>query len=91
MPPRTSPAYWPKRILLAIGVLSVAVILVWGVAAPLPADIEPLNLEFGPVSIDCVLLGRGLAVGVPVLGLLWMVRVFRESEGDPPPWRHRDH
>ena len=72
MRPRTSPAYWPMRILLSIGIASVALIVIWG------------------FLVDGPLLSRVLAVGVPVLGLLWMIRVFRTSEGEPPRWRYRD-
>ena len=72
MRPRTSPAYWPMRILLSIGIASVALIVLWG------------------VLVDGPLLSRVLAVAVPVLGLFWMIRVFRTAEGEPPPWRYRD-
>lgn len=60
------------RILLSIGIVSVALIVLWGSLAdgPLPSHV--------------------LAVAVPVLGLLWMIRVFRTSEGEPPRWRYRD-
>jgi hypothetical protein len=60
------------RILLSIGIASVAVIVAWGLV------------------VDSAFPTRVAAVAVPVLGLLWMIRVFRTADGDPPRWRYRD-
>ena len=60
----------------------------------------PILLSIGIASVASIVLWgflvdgplptRVLAVAVPVLGLLWMIRVFRTAEGEPPPWRYRD-
>ena len=77
------------RILLAIGTVSVAVIVLWGITAPLPVAFGGASVELGPLLIDQSLLWRVLAVAVPVVGLASMVRVFRAAGGQPPAWRYR--
>ena len=89
MRPRTSPAYWPMRILLAIGLASVAVIVLWGVVTSIPV-IGGASVDVGPVPIDIGIFYRVIAVAVPVMGLVWMIRTFRGPRDEPPPWRYRD-
>ncbi len=80
------------RILLAIGFVSVAVIVAWGVVtAIIPDTFSRVNVDVGPVSFDALMLSRIIAVAVPVIGLAWMIRIFRRSRAEPPPpWRYRD-
>jgi hypothetical protein len=35
-----------------------------------------------------ILLAIGIA-SVAVIGLAWMIRIFRGIPDEPPPWRHR--
>jgi hypothetical protein len=90
MRPRTSPAYWPIRILLSIGIASVASIVLWSVLTPLAFTVGDSSVQLGPLLVDGTLHSRVLAVAVPIVGLLWMIRVFRGTEGEPPRWHYRD-
>lgn len=78
------------RILLAIGIVSVAVIVLWGAATPIPVTFGSANVDVGPLAIDAPLIFRAIAVAVPVTGLVWMIRIFRRTHAEPPPWRYRD-
>ncbi len=85
MRPRTSPAYWPMRILLSIGIASVAVIALWALLPPIELTIGGAYGEFdAPIGVGV------LAVAFAAIGLLGMIRVFRTADGEPPRWRYRD-
>jgi hypothetical protein len=78
------------RILLAIGLVSVAVIVLWGVVTSIPVMLSGASVDVGPASIDTGIFYRVIAMAVPVMGLVWMIRIFRGPRDEPPPWRHRD-
>jgi hypothetical protein len=82
-------AYWPTRIILAIGVIATAV-------AALGVNVLLTNRCFScaypnvlgvPADVLMPVLGFVLAV----VGLVWMVRIFRGPRDEPPDWRYRDH
>ena len=80
-----TPAWWSARILLATGIGSVVVGLLFIVDALLPAAAA------GTIDVRS---GAGIAVyGGAVLamlgGLVWMIRIFRGPRDEPPPWRYR--
>ena len=83
-----TPAYWPTRILLAVGFIATVIALA---ATPYLMTQGPI---FRPrpdvlgLPADVALRLAGL---VPVLvGFAWMVRIFRGSRDEPPLWRYRD-
>jgi hypothetical protein len=87
-----TPAYWPARIMLVVGIVScIAIVL---------AVITGFGLASGPcVSCDdrATLLGLparaviSFAVVAPaVIGLVWMLRIFRGARDGSPAWRYRD-
>jgi hypothetical protein len=83
-----TPAYWPTRILLAIGFIATVIVL----AFPL---IPPPHGPMFDARPDILGLPRGVVVGlvgaVPALvGFAWMLRIFRGPRDEPPAWRHRD-
>ena len=85
-----TPAYWPTRIMLAVGIVATALV----VAFPLLAAAAPQ----GPMFVqppDILGLPRDVAfwleaAGAAVFGLVWMVRIFRGTRDEPPAWRYRD-
>lgn len=83
-----APAYWPTRILLAIGFIATVIALVVTIgllAAGQALDADPPILG---IPRNVVVGALGL---VPVLaGFAWMVRIARGPRDEPPPWRHRD-
>lgn len=86
-----SPAYWPLRILLSIGIASVTVILLWGVVTPISGPMfGPSEMGLGPLSLNGPLVWRMLVVGVPIVGLVVQIRTFRALRDEAPPWRYRD-
>jgi hypothetical protein len=81
-----TPAYWPTRILLAVGV--IATMFVVGltlIVAEQPSFPRPDILGL-PAGLVVTLAAAGLSV----VGLVWMVRVFRGPRDEPPQWRYRD-
>jgi hypothetical protein len=83
--PEKTPAYWATRILLGVAfLLPVAVALLW-LAAPQP--VGPLHDDrFGWVGPVIIAVGAALWL----IGLVWMIRIFRGPRDEPPPWRYRD-
>ena len=76
-----TPAYWTTRIMLAIG---IAAVLFAGVALLM----EPATMGGGRrMAENPFVLAAFL---VMVVGLVWMVRIFRGPRDEPPAWRHRD-
>jgi len=75
---RRTPAYWPTRIMLAVGLIAT-------VAVVLLASLETWLLECfscGPTNVLGVpssILQAGIAVGLAVAGLVWMLRIVRGS------------
>ncbi len=75
------------RVELAIAVIAVLVLPIWWIGQPLAfaaplADsrYEPL-LNFYPIAAEIVML----------LGLAWMIRIWRGPTREAPPaWRYRD-
>jgi hypothetical protein len=89
---RRAPGWWPTRILLAVGIVSVVVIgvgllacggLQAGISDPRPA------LSLGPLLIPQSVAISIAAFVVPLFGLLWMFRIYRGPRDEPQPWRHR--
>ena len=78
-----TPAWWPARILLAIGIGSVVIGPVFIVGVLLLAFFDPA-FDWQP---NIAVLGG--AVVVMVGGLVWMIRIFRGPSDEPPPWRYR--
>lgn len=83
-----TPAYWPTRILLAVGFIATAI------ALALPLALPTMGSMFGPrpavlgLPVDTL-----LAIVGPVTALLgfgWMVRIFRGPRDEAPAWRYRD-
>jgi len=79
--------YWVMRLELTAG---VAVILVtWvtvllppaGVRHPMVEHASSPVLSWAPVAF---------AVMLTIVGLVWMIRIFRGPRDEPPPWRYRD-
>ncbi len=73
------------RILLAIGLVSVAVIVLGAAVVSIVDTSRGWGMAFGPLVVDV----RVIAVAVPVVGLALMIRVFRGPRDEPPPWRYR--
>lgn len=85
---RQTPAYWPTRIMLAVGVVATAAIalLAWVMVSNAT---DCFGCESSEVlGVPSYLVGAG--VGLALVGLAWMVRIFRGPRDEPPAWRHRD-
>jgi hypothetical protein len=76
-----TPAYWLTRIMLAVG---IAVVLFAGQAILF----EPVFMIHRPRLVDDPLVLAGFLA--MVVGLIWMIRIFRGPRDEPPPWRYRD-
>jgi hypothetical protein len=84
-----TPAYWPARILLAVGVL--ATVMAIGLATVLATMPGPM---FTPrpdiLGLPQSLVAAAIGVAPAIVGLIWMIRIFRGPRDVPPAWRHRD-
>ena len=83
-----TPAYWPTRVLLVGGIL-LTVFVVYVASLMLDDCSECFGyIERQGVTITDLVVAVGVATAV--LGLVWMVRIFRGPRDEPPAWRHRD-
>jgi hypothetical protein len=85
-----TPAYWPTRILLGIGIMATVFVVGYAVLLArepfvLISDLRPPIFGM-PQEVPLAVVGAGLAV----VGLVWMVRIFRGPRDEPPRWRYRD-
>jgi hypothetical protein len=76
-----TPAYWSTRIMLAAG---IAAVLLAGVILVM----EPTTMTGGPRMVEKPFVLAAFLV--MVVGLVWMVRIFRGPRDEAPAWRHRD-
>ncbi len=84
-----TPAYWPTRILLAVGFVAAAIEVALAftliLAAPPMFGSEPTALGL-PYRVVQGLVG----VAAAMIGLVWMIRIFRGPRDQPPRWRYRN-
>ena len=88
---RRAPGWWPSRILLAIGIVCVAVTGLGLLASFGPPNSlsEPNAVALGPLLIPQSVAIPIAAFVAQLFGLIWMIRIFRGSRDEPPPWRYR--
>ena len=85
-------AYWPTRILPAVGIL--ATLFAVGFALLIATQVSrgphtmggPLDILGLPFNVVVAFAFAGIAV----IGLVWMLRIFRGPRDEPPRWRYRD-
>ncbi len=89
MKPDKAPAYWPTRILLAVAIISTALVVVGALWSALwgPWMAGGRSSLWGLPSNVVTLVP---AVAIPVIGLIWTIRIFRGPRDEPPKWRYRD-
>ena len=89
MKPDKAPAYWPTRIMLAVAIIATAIVVVFALWS---AFLAPPT--FGDGRRGVLGLPAGVLLlfpaGIAVIGLAWVIRVFRGPRDEPPPWRYRD-
>jgi len=83
-----TPAYWPARILLGVGISATvtvfALALTQMLAQPPMFGVEPTVL-----GLPNRVVGAALAAAVAVGGLVWMFHISRGARDEPPAWRYR--
>jgi hypothetical protein len=81
-----------SRMLLVIAIAAVVPIGLGLLAHLIPAgfsDPRP-HLILGPLEIPGGVVISVAAFLTMVVGLVWMIRIFRGPRDEPPPWRYRD-
>jgi hypothetical protein len=78
---RRLPASYPARTLLVIGIGAV-------LSAGWLFIAEPTFMISRPRMWESPLVVAGF-LGM-LVGLAWMIRIFRGPRDEPPPWRYRD-
>ena len=82
-----TPAYWPTRIMLAVGTgATLAVVLL----APLLLAPHGMTDDRPQVlGLPANAVWAAVVVGLAVVGLLWMIRIYRGPSEESSDWRHR--
>ena len=80
--------------MLAVGVVATAAIalLAWDVVN---ASSSCFGCQYSdvlgvPSYVVAVWVAVALGLALALVGLAWMVRIFRGPRDEPPAWRHRD-
>ena len=76
------------RILLAVGIVSVVIIGLAPLLAPPPFQSEAIWV--GPLLIWSFPGMPIAALLIALVGLIWMIRIFREQGDELSRWRNRD-
>ena len=83
--------WWLVRFELAVAVLLLVTIVLAGwhgwTNAPF-SGYDPITL--GPLSLPGRIVVVTVALALAVVGLIWMLRIFRPRQEEPPRWRYRD-
>ncbi len=81
------PSYWPTRIMLAIGFVATVMVVLLA-----PTLVSPcISCDNASVlGVPSNVLEAALAVGLAIVGLAWMLRIFRGTPDEPRAWRYRD-
>jgi len=88
-----TPAYWPARILLGVGVLVAVAAVAFAVFSAFPPETmggDPGRIAIGPLALPTSVVVSAVAGATALVGLVWMLRIFRGERRDPPAWRYRD-
>ena len=85
-----TPAYWPTRIMLVVGLIATAVVLL--LAGGLMRQSEQcFGCDYPDVlGLPSNVMSAALGVAVAVFGIVWMLRIFRGPRNEPHRWRYRD-
>jgi len=87
-----TPAYWPTRILLAVGILATVFAVGFALLIASQVSRQPFTMG-GPLDIlglpPHVVIAFAFA-GIAVIGLVSMLCIFRGPRDEPPRWRYRD-
>ena len=78
--------WWLTRFELAVAVLLIVTLVLVILSYP-PADEERLVL--GPLVVTAGTFTLAALPGA-VVGLIWMLRIFRGPRDELPRWRYRD-
>ncbi len=81
-------AWWWTRLLLAIGIVFVAISGLALYLAPPPFHSEAIWV--GPLLIWSFPGVPIAALLIALVGLTWMIRIVRGRRDEPPRWRYRD-
>ena len=79
--------YWSTRILLGAGIIATADVVLGARALT-----EPCFGCTNPnvLGVPSTLWLATLSIALAVVGLVWMVRIFRGPRDEAPDWRYRD-
>jgi hypothetical protein len=91
MRPKRTPAWWWVRLELLAGISLTVLIASQGLTWTQAVTFGPGHpITLGPFEMPASVLGATTALVMAVVGLTWMVRIFRGPTDDPPPWRYRN-
>jgi hypothetical protein len=73
---------------IAIGLILVAALVAWLTPGPF-VDPRPAR-GLGPLLIPARLVAPVVPLAIAIVGLVWMICIFRGPRDELPPWRHQD-
>lgn len=86
---RRTRAWWLVRLELALGIGTTLLVARLGYESAMVVRSGNPSVHPLPLPPHVMVFFGGLAIAI--LGLVWMVRIFRGPGNDPPPrWRYRD-
>lgn len=77
--------------MLVAGVVGTALAVALALALPLAAFGDPMfGVPSVVVGVSPRVVGSVAGVAAALVGLVWMIRIFRGPRDEPPAWRYRD-
>ncbi len=85
-----TPAYWPTRIMLAVGIVSAAAVILADVVLARRLTEPCFGCAYPDVlGLPANVVGAAIGAALAAFGLVWMFRIFRGPRDKPPVWRYR--
>ena len=85
-----SRAFWPTRIMLALGVVATVIALALFALSFEPPPGPMFDSRPGILGLPGGAVVALVGLLLSLVGVVWMVRIFRGPRDEPPPWRYRD-
>ena len=88
-----TPAYWPARIMLSLGVMGTVLAVGFAIMMAFPPPLlggDPSFATIGPLTMPTAVVSSLVAGAMAIVGLAWQVRIFRGERHQAPAWRYRD-
>ena len=84
-----TPAYWPTRVLLAVGLFASALCVALATSYGFLMGGTMFGDDGEVLGVPRRVVVAVVAIALALFGLVWMLRIFRGPRDEPSAWRYR--